>query len=335
MTDKAPKSIYDLAENLGVSTSTVSRVLNRRAGIGAETRRKVLASAKAARFRPRMAARQLTVAVVTDRLQYTTFGGFISCLLSCLVDALSRRDVAVELVTPHSLERLETRLIDGVLAVTWDDSTVECLRRLKQVPVVAINRMDVPEFSSVATDHRRQGEMAVEFLHGRGHRRLAMIVEEQNNWGSQQRVEGFLSKMRELELPIDAYSISFTEHQPLYGLMPRLISGASPTAIFVANENIGLEASHILKSLLRLRIPQDISLLGMESAQVSQFLSPPMATLSQPLEELAMKSLELLLRQIGEPLAPSSIFVETRLIERESVAMLAMAEPGTSAVTGA
>lgn len=320
---KPRQSIYDLAGTLGVSASTVSRVLNHRDGIGAATRRRVLASAREAGFRPRMTARQLTIAVVIDRHRFTTFGGFVPNLLSCVVESLSKHDVAVELVTEHNLDRLDARLIEGVLAMAWDDSTIRLLQKLDDVAVVTLNRMGDDTFSSVVTDHERQGEMAVEYLAGRGHRRICMICEERANWGTQQRIDGFLAKLRQNNLPIGENSIAFTDHQPMYGLLRRLVETAHPTAIFVANESLGIEASYILQNLLNLRVPQDVSLIGMESPQVSQFLCPPLTTIAQPLDQLAERSLAVLIEQIGHSNPPSHVVLENQLIERESVATIA------------
>lgn len=320
MAQKPMQSIYELADTLGVSTSTISRVLNRRSGIGEATRKRVLASARAAGFRPRMTARQLTIAVVIDRHRFTTYGGFVPNLLSCVVESLSKHDVAVELITEHSLDRLNKRLLDGVLAMAWDDTTIETLRKLKDVSVVTLNRMDVPEFSAVASDHKKHGEMAVEYLAGRGHKRIAMICEERNNWGTEQRIEGFTGAMTARGLPLDEYSINFTDHQAMYGLLHRLTSTGKPTAIFVASENLGLESAYILQHVLKVRVPQDISLLGLESSQVSQFISPPMTTICQPLTELAEKSLEVVLEQLADGGEPRRVVLENRLMERESVA---------------
>jgi DNA-binding LacI/PurR family transcriptional regulator len=324
MAQKPLQSIYELADTLGVSTSTISRVLNRRGGIGEATRKRVLASARAAGFRPRMTARQLTIAVVIDRHRFTTYGGFVPNLLSCVVESLSKHDVAVELITEHSLDRLNKRLLDGVLAMAWDDATIETLRKLKDVSVVTLNRMDVPEFSAVASDHKRQGEMAVEYLAGRGHQRIAMICEERNNWGTEQRIDGFLGSLKARELPIDEHTISFTDHQAMYGLLHRLTSTGKPSAVFVANESLGLEAAYILQHVLKVRVPQDVSILGMESPQVSQFISPPMTTICQPLNELAERSLEVLLEQLADGGEPRRVVLENRLMERESVATVAM-----------
>lgn len=320
MKNKA-QSIYELAAQTGVSASTVSRVLNGRQGIGEATRRKVLALARAQGFRPRMVARRVTAAVVVDRYQFASLGGFVSTLLSHLVEMLSKRQVAVELLTQYNLDRLQEGLVDGVLAMAWDDSTIEAIRKLPRIPVVTLNRMDIPDFSAVATDHRRHAEVAVNYLHGRGHRRIAMLGEERNNWGAKERVEGFTSALKGKGLAMDERSIVFTDHQPIYGVVGRLMTGLKPTAIYVAVEDLALEASYILRDVLGLRIPQDVSLIGMESAKVSEFLAPPMTTLRQPLDELAEQSVELLLSLIEskESAAPQRVMLDSKLIERESV----------------
>lgn len=319
MSDDSVQSIYDLASNLGVSASTVSRVLNQRGRIAPATRKKVLDGARAAGFRPRMAARQITLALVMDRHKYASMSGFIPLLLSNLVGALARQEVAVELFTEQNLNRLHDRHIDGVIAMAWDDATMDILRSLKNVPVVTLNRMDIPEFSSVATDHRADGEIVVNHLYAKGHRSIAMIGEERDNWGSRQRASGFLEQLKAMGLPSDESLVAYTEHQPMYGQLRRLI-GMEPTAVFIAGESLGIETLYILREMLNIRVPADISVITMESAKVSQFLSPPLTAIMQPLEELSNTALEVLLKQITEGSSkPVQIVLKNRLIERESV----------------
>jgi LacI family transcriptional regulator len=319
-------SIYDLASNLGVSASTVSRVLNQRGRIAPATRKRVLDSARAAGFRPRMTARQRTIALVMDRQKYASASGFIPLLISSLVGVLSRQEVSVELFTEQNLNRLHDRHIDGVLAMAWDDATIDVLRGLSNVPVVTLNRVDVPEFSAVATDHRADGEMAVDHLYAKGHRVMAMLCEERENWGSRQRTLGFFSRIKALGLPENDQLVAYTDHQPMYGQLRRLLA-QGPTAIYVAEESLGIEALYILREVLNVKVPSEISIISMEAAKVSEFLSPPMTAIVQSLGELGSSALELLLQHIGGPPKPVQLLLKNRLIERESVATLAVDAP--------
>jgi DNA-binding LacI/PurR family transcriptional regulator len=161
--------------------------------------------------------------------------------------------------------------------------------------------------------------MAVEHFYARGHRRIAMICEERDNWGTQQRIEGFTAAMHAHDLPVDERTTCFTEHQAMYGLLHKLTGDGGPSGLFVANESLGLEAAYILQHVLRVKVPGDISLLGMESPQVSQFISPPMSTICQPLTEIADRALEVAMQQMSDKDEPVRVLLDNRLIERESV----------------
>jgi DNA-binding LacI/PurR family transcriptional regulator len=200
------------------------------------------------------------------------------------------------------------------------------LRKLKDVAVVTLNRMDVPEFSSVATDHYACGRMAVDLFYAKGHRKMALLCEERENWGARQRSQAFLDRTKELGLAVDEQFIAYTDHQPMYGQIRRLLS-LGPTAIFVAEENLGIEALYILKEVMNVRVPEDVSLMGMELSQVSQFLSPPLTAIMQPLPELSTAALDMLLKHITEgSRKPVQLMLENRLIERESVATRSVEE---------
>jgi DNA-binding LacI/PurR family transcriptional regulator len=318
MARKSYRSIYELAEQTGVSASTVSRVLNRRGRISQDTRQKVLAAAREARFRPRMSARGTTIAVVMDRMRFVTFGGFVACLLTHVVDELARHSVSVEVFSEHNFNTLSERFVDGVLAMTWDADTVERLHTLQGVPIVLFNRMDVPEFSAVATDHRAGGKMVAQHLLERGHRRIAFLAEERD-WGAMERLQGYRNALvaHGLELPDEL--IAFSQHQPLYGLLPRLMSH-EPTALFIAGEDIALESAYILQAVLGVRIPEDVSVVGLENAKVSQFVTPTHTTLVQPLDKMAGEALRILLEQIeSSSLDPIHVTLANQLIERDSV----------------
>ena len=311
-------SVYDLAQRTGYSTSTISRVLNQRGRISAETRRRVLAVAREVGFRPRAAVRQTTVAIVMDRLRYATYGGFVSSMMTHLISELARYDVAVEIYTEDNVDRLGSRFIDGVLALSWDQSTIARLRGLERVPIVVINRMDLEGFSVAASDHRQGGRLVADLLLDAGHRKLAMLAEEQD-WGADQRIAGMREAMDEHGLDPDSLRVAYTQHQPVYGALRRVLDDER-TALFLAGEDLTIEAMYILTAIFDIAVPDGLSVVGLENERVSQFVHPPLTSLAQPLDELARETVRLIIDQIHEKRSsPTQSIVKNSLIQRESV----------------
>lgn len=316
---KAPSSIYDLAQQTGFSTSTVSRVLNQRGRISRETRLRVLAAARAAGFRPRASVRPQTVAVVLDRMRYATYGGFQASMLTHLITSMARYDLAVEVYTEDNVDKLGTRFVDGVVALTWSNETIDKLRQLDNVPVIVINRLDLGDFSTVATDHFQGGQLVAEHLIAHGHHKIAFLGEERD-WGASQRIEGIRQTLKRHGHDPGSVAIGFTEHQPVFSVMRRLLT-TDATAIFLTGEDLTIEATHIITGKLNLRIPDDLSVVGLENAKVSEFINPPLTCLAQPLEQLAATAMELITQLIGDnDHTPRQRILENTLIDRASVA---------------
>ncbi|MEO1235404.1 MAG: LacI family DNA-binding transcriptional regulator [Planctomycetota bacterium] len=311
-------SIYDLAHQTGLSTSTVSRVLNQRGRISEKTRLRVLNAARQAGFRPRAAVRQTTIAIVLDRLRYNSYGGYVPTLLGHLAAELAEHRVAAEVYSEGNVDQLGTRFIDGVVALTWDDATVQRLRELERVPVVLVNRNDIEEFSAAVADHFQGGTLVAEHLLAHGHRCIGMLTEE-GGWGYNQRVEALRQAMRRAGgNPADVRTAETQHGDPLPGLRRLLDAGA--TGLFLAGEDLTLPAMAALTRDLQLRVPQDVSVVGLEVQAVSPHLSPALTTLAQPLHETIVAALELVTSLIAnEERRPVHRMLDNRLIERDSV----------------
>jgi DNA-binding LacI/PurR family transcriptional regulator len=321
MSRKEVGSIYDLAKRTGVSSGTISRVLNNRKGVAPRTRKRVLDAVKHAKFRPRMSAKPVTVAVVADRVRYVVYGGYLSCLITFIVDELAKRDVAVEMYTEHNVDRIGDRYVDGVLAMTWDEATIHRLQSLS-TPVVLLNRTDLPEFSNVASDHYQSGMLAADYFLDRGHQRVGFLGIG-NDWGARERIRGFKDSFARRNLEFEESLIGLTQHQPIYATLRNMIS-RQPTAMFLFSEDLVLEAAFVLTNVMNLKIPDDISIIGMENPKVSQFLNPPHTSISQPLDKIAGQAMGLLMRLIDEAKTePEQILLPNELIERESVRTIA------------
>ncbi len=315
------KSIYDLARQTGLATSTISRVLNQRGRISMETRQRVLVAARDAGFKPRMSVRETAVAVVIDRIHFSVNGGFTASLLTFLIEQLAEKGVAVEVYTETSVSRLGSRFIDGVIAMSWDDATVAQFSHLKGVPVVIINRLDLDDFSAVASDHYQGGRLVGECLLRHGHSRIAFLGEERD-WGANQRVQGLSDAMRAEGAELMPEMVAFTQHQSVRESLEKLLK-SKPTALFLAGEDLALEGTFLLGNTLGVKIPDEMSVIGLESSKVSQFTSPPLTTLSQPLSKIARSALEVVMEQVESGSSiPKRILLENSMIERESVSQV-------------
>ncbi|MEM6552653.1 MAG: substrate-binding domain-containing protein, partial [Planctomycetota bacterium] len=250
--------------------------------------------------------------------RYAVPGGYVSNLMSHMADELADGDYAVELYTERNVDRLNDRFIDGIISMAWDDSTIRSLRRVEDVPVVMISRQDVPGLSVVGADQAESGRMVARYLLDRGHRKIAILSEDET-FGLKQRVLGFRGAFADAGLAFDESLVGLTRHQPVYGALQRLIA-AEPTALFIASEDLCLEATHVLTRMLGRRIGEDFSVVGMETPSVSCFLDPPMTTLAQPLDQIAQRAVRLLLGLMKDHSAePSQLTLPNELIVRDSV----------------
>ncbi len=315
---KKLSSIYDLAKQTGLSTSTISRVLNQRGRISEKTRLQVLAAAREAGFKPRAAVRRSTVALVVDRMRYAVYGGFVPVMLSQLICEMARYDLTAEVYTEDNVEQLGTRFIDGVIALTWDQQTLEKLQSLQSVPIVLVNRLGVESFSSVATDHALGGRLAGEHFLKHGHKKIAFIAEE-DDWGFEQRIIGLRDVMTAAGLPEDHLAVGLTNHQPLHQTLIDLLE-QNPTALVIGGEDLTIAAIYELTNVLHIKVPEELSIIGMEVSSVSEYVNPPLTTLAQPLDQLASEVLSLLNDSINSnDNAPRQVMIGTTLIERKSV----------------
>ena len=311
------KSIYDLAEQTGLATSTISRVLNQRGRISESTRQRVLAAARQAGFRPKMSARQTVVAIVLDRLRYAAYGGFANSMLANLVDQLAERNVAVEVYTERNVPQLGNRFIDGVVAMSWEDSTIEQLSGLADVPVVLINRLDQPHFAAVASDHYQCGQLVASHLLEQGHRKMVCLAEEKD-WGAAQRIEGMRDTLRSAGTDLDEQSVAFTGHEPCEAALRELLK-TKPTALFLAGEDLALEGVFAVTRRLNVQVPQQLAIIGLESPSVCNFTAPPLTTVVQPLAEIARRALDLVLSDIAaNRRSTEQVLLQNTLAHRES-----------------
>lgn len=297
-----------------------------------ETRRRVLAAVERLGYRPSAIARGL-------RLQRThALGMLVPDITNPFFPPIIRgveeaaRDRGYELVlcnTDDSPERetaslrlLREHQADGLLIATsrMADATVAGLRR-ERFPFVLVNRGSrVPADLAVEVDNERAAEAVIAHLADLGHRRIAHIAGPLSTTTGAERAAGFREAMKARGLPTDA---SLLEEADAYAepsghaACSRLLR-AAPTAIFAANDLLALGALRAVREA-HLRVPQDVSLVGVNDIPLAELIDPPLTTIRVPQREMGRLAANMLIAVLEKtPIAHRHVVLDTTLVIRGS-----------------
>ena len=324
-----------IAEQLGVSVTTVSKVLNEHADIGPATRARVLAKVEELGYRPNAVARSLslrrshTLGVIVPDLMHSFFVEIVASIetvVSNRVDGLllcsSGEDARKE---RRELEMLRARQVDGIVVASADAGNADVLQQMTNLgsAVVMIDRDDHPDVSChrVLTDDVLVGRLATEHLIRLGRRAIAHLAGPPFIH-ARRREEGYREAMRAHGLDVRDDLVvqagfletgGYTAMKRLLGVQPRV------DAVFAANDPTAIGA---MKAIWEagLRVPQDIAVVGAGDVAHGDLLRVPLTTVGWSKEELGKRAAELILDQIGpHPDGPfRRIIVPPRLIVRSS-----------------
>lgn len=335
---RAPLAVRlkDIAQDLGLSTVTVSKVLRNNPDISARTRALVLKRMKELNYRPNMLARGLasgrsyTVGLVVPDLVHPFFGELAKSLGGALREsgralilASSEEDPEVE---QQEIRTLLSRGIDVlVVASCQSQPTREDLTGDSTTPVLFIDR-NVPTITThfVGTDDVLAGELATRHLIETGKTRIAHIG-GQGTSPSLDRLAGYRAALTFANLPIrEDYIVTRARFEESgdsagYQAMQELLTrSVRPDAVFCYND---LSAIGAIKAALHagLRIPQDIAFVGCGNLRYAEYLKVPLTSIdhsTQHMGEIAAKLAIDLATTPDRP--PESILLEPKLIIRQS-----------------
>ncbi len=335
-------TIREVASRAGVSLGTASNVFNGKAGVGAESRRRVLEAAEALGYRPNSLAaglrrqRTRTIGLVVPDVLNIVFNELVEHLENI---ALSQSYEVIIVTSREDPERehervraLLSRRVDGLIIVpTRDWSATEREMRHHRIPVVGLDRVAARDhFPSVAVDNAAATRLGTEHLLGLGHRDLAFVINSTRLWNSAARVEGFLAAMRAAGLEQRARVLlpGMTEEETRAGVLPVLTAADRPTAVFTGSNVATLGVLRAVQDA-GMSIPQDLSLLAFDDFAWLTVLRPFVSAIRQPTEALAGHAWRILTAAFEAPDRPAEhIRLPAPLIVRETTA----APPGRAAM---
>jgi LacI family transcriptional regulator, repressor for deo operon, udp, cdd, tsx, nupC, and nupG len=330
-------TIREVAKRAGVSTATVSRVLSGDPVVAAETRQSVLEAVAALRYAPNAAAR--TLRTLRSRKLLVTVpdiaNAFFAVILQSIETAALRAGYAVLLGdTQHDPRRedryaqmLLTREADGLIFLGHRlPSAIAHLVRSSapdRAPIV-----NACEFSpslgvpSAHIDNVRAGSDAIDYLHGLGHRRLAVITGPLESPLSRDRLKGAEKSAKAHHLDKDLVVIhgDFSVRSGISGADQLFAQKKRPTAVFCFSDEMALGVLRAARER-SLRVPEDLSVMGFDDIRFAQYAEPPLTTIRQPMQEIGEEAVRLLLRILnGELSEPVSVTLPHDLVVRLSTA---------------
>lgn len=337
MPERTKCTIRDVARLAGVSTSTVSAVINETVTVSPARKAKVMRAMAALDYQPDAIARSLktgksnAIGIVVPDITNAFFPEVVRGVEEAaqvagysvlLCD--SRED---RLVEERQLQVLFSRRVDGVILACCVNSRAHEAIIRRQVPVIFVDRLPAAgAVNTVCTDNVLAAQLATEHLIQLGHKRIGMLAGHLGLSPHHDRLEGFRKAMQEAHLPIlDEYLIAGNVqvedglkagHQLLDLPMP-------PTAIMASNNKLLLGILQAMEER-NLLIPRDMSVLGFDDYLWNEHFNPTLTAVAQPTHEIGRKAFDLLLKLITqapeEELSPTHLKIPAELRVRKSTA---------------
>lgn len=311
-------TIKDLSALTGYSVGTISRVLNNQPNVSERARQSVLAAAEASGFQLNVNAKQLKQQHATSIL--VVVKGTSNVLFAALMEAI--QGLAGKLPYPLLTEYIDEddnevlRAVQlcrekkplGILFLGGNQrSFAQDFHRISQPCVLVTNDasgLSFPNLSSVTTDDRQAACQAVEHLVRLGHRRIVVLGgDPATSDTSRLRYRGCMDAFRSHGIPFDEtrdYWAGRYSYGDGYRAVQELLArGRQFTGLFAMADVIAIGAIRALRDN-GLRVPEDVSVMGFDGLPIGEYFIPKLATISQSVEALAARSVEILRACIEE-----------------------------------
>ncbi|MCH7231841.1 LacI family transcriptional regulator [Glycomyces sp. L485] len=327
-----------VARHAGVGRGTVSRVINGSPKVADDTRAAVLAAIKELGYVPNQAARTLvtqrtdTVALVVTESQEWLWGEpFFAGILRGASDQLAEENMRLMLTfapKDGDRSRLESYLmsghVDGVMMVS-SHSGDPLPERLETagIPIVLCGTpAGHHPLAYVDCDNRSGARQAVEYLAGKGHKRIGIIAGPQDMSVGVDRLNGYRDGLRGHRLPVEdrlvALAEGFDEASGVKAARHLFDAAGDVDAVFASSDPLAIAALRVARDR-GISVPEDLALIGFDDSPLAELAEPALTTVHQPTETMGREMARLLCGRIhGEEDGPLVTILGTRMVYRES-----------------
>jgi LacI family transcriptional regulator len=327
-------TIHDVAQEARVSSTTVSRYLNRRIELPLTTSLRIDAAIAKLNYRPNIIAKRLStgrtesIGLVAPNIREP----FFAELADAVEDEADRHGYTISMSSTRndrereiaSLNRLHDHHVDGLIMVTntLDDGTLAGLIA-KQDNVVLVGE-DIPDVAAprIFVENERGAYEATRHLIEAGHKDIAYIGGPQGLLSVEERLAGYLRAMRDAGLPIREELVrlgSFTQEFGRQAIGELLVSRDPPTAIFTSCECLTIGAMMGLRQNA-VSIPDEMSIVAFDDIPMTELMQPALTAVRRPFDDLGRHSFLALFALLTGAEPPMLTRLPVELIRRASVA---------------
>ncbi|MDF2760420.1 MAG: transcriptional regulator, LacI family [Thermomicrobiales bacterium] len=326
-------TIRKVADLAGVSTATVSHVINDTRAVSAPLTARVLNAMEQLDYQPDIIARSLrrretlTLGLIVPSIEIPFFAR-----VAAGVEAAAN-DVGYSVILcntgwslsreVHYLNNLLARRVDGLLCISLAMSAEHIAPVLRRrTPVVVFERtMPGVEVDAVEIDNVQGAFDATAHLLDLGHRRIGCITGLPNSSLNEERILGYRRALTERDIPFDPVLVRTGDYTAAAGMRESselLPLPEPPTAIFAFND---LMATGVMRAVQErgLRVPADVAVIGFDGLPITEHCSPPLSTVEQPVAEMSAAAIAMLLDRIKGGASPARVQTFTaKLVTRAS-----------------
>ncbi|WP_430790620.1 LacI family DNA-binding transcriptional regulator [Virgibacillus flavescens] len=324
-------TIKDVAKLAGVAISTASYALNDSGKVSQSTRDKVVLAAKELNYQKNGFASDLkrtktnTIALILSDLS----GPYYSELIKGVQDVATAN--GYDLIACSSIggpqstavKFLKEKRVDGVIILAHnisDEITLESAR--EGFPLVVLDRKLKNEYVvHVEVDNLQGGYTATDYLIKKGHKQIAYISGPLNSHDNELRFEGFSNALKDNGLTYQSkwrLSGDFTREGGYRATKMLIAQRDIPEAIFYANDEMAIGGMQAFYEK-GIRVPDDISIIGFDDIQLSEYVTPSLTTMKQPKYEAGALSMHLIFQMLSGEKVNHNYKLATELVERKSV----------------
>ena len=335
-------NIRDIARISGVGVSTVSRVLNNHPDVKESTRENVLRVIKESNYVPNNSARILkqnntkNIGVLVKGV----FNPFFSELINVIGNKinehkytmiLQQNDYALEHEVENVISFVKEKRLQGIICLggNFIDLDEESFKNI-DVPIIltsvnTVSPLGKDKYSTVGINNLQSSYDATNYLIQKGHKNIALMIGEENDFCiSWWRYKGYVKALKDNNIEPNDENLIIGDYDSKIAYevtLDFLKKRKDITAIFAISD---VMAMGVAKAVIDsgLTVGKDISIVGFDGMNISRYYNPGITTIKQPMEEMAIKSVEILFDLLKNKCENQHVLLDTELIERESCADL-------------